>query len=491
MSPEAQEIEVEVAVLGAALSDPGRARALAWELQTHDFTSAGRARVFHTIGQLLVDEREISPRVVIDELGPETSAELKIDPDSLESWSLESPAIEDEKLFRHYLTKLQRLRVAREYTKRVRAALVENPIDLDDQKRAETLELLQEAELNLGRLGSLNGRPTLKAIDFAAAAEGVSAIPWVLTDWLAAGDVVMLAGEGGIGKSWTVLDLCFALCNGSDWLGGEVRAEEYLKPQRVLYVDQENRSKLVDHRANRWIHGHDIDHGLLRDIPFRYLVDNDLNLDDDTARRQLVDEIDAFRPDWIILDSFVRFHRRNENDNGEMSQFFTGVLRPLGQRAQAGIIAMHHMSKGTGSARQRTRGASDLYNQVDVHWSLEEHSSGEGAVLRVCKSRWGARTPPLRLDITNVNRGKGVEITCRGRADDVSEEIMDALCDAGEKGILRKVVRKMCKDAGMKADAKAASRHLTALHNAGKIRTAPDGKETRIWDYDCAPLEAK
>jgi len=507
----------ERAVLGAALNGGAAASRVAEKLETADFSSPLSRSVYRTIAVLYAYGREMSPAVIHAELGPDRTAELEISVDDLQVWALDSPAIEDPILLEHQLEKLQKLRVRRRYSSALQQALLLDPFESGDGDRREVLEdLLAKAGDNLSALYSLNGvSADLHTIDLQAVAEAEpETIPWVFPSWLAEGDVCMIAGEPGVGKSWVLLDLAFCLASGrSKWLDhinvvdpesgrpiAELQEEKVWRPQRVLLIDEENNERLVRYRVQRLARGREMDAAELGQLPVRYLVENGLNLDDENAWRRIGAEIKAFRPDWIMFDSLVRFHQRNENDNAAMSEFFMRRLRPLRQVASengAGLVMLHHLRKVGGDQKSksdwldRIRGAGDMRGWLDELWGLEEDKDGGSLILRQGKCRWGASAPPLKMEIDDVLDRTGVRLISTGRADDAGGAILRELETSGMIGVLRQELIRAVQAEGVSDCGRVTSRHLKALYVDGTIRKLRQGKNTRYFLQHFSPADAE
>jgi hypothetical protein len=72
-------------------------------------------------------------------------------------------------------------------------------------------------------------------------------VKWLVDEWFAMGDVTLLMGDSGLGKSWLTMALCIAVAQGwPDLLEHEVREHG-----RVLYVDEENPADVVYDRLKR------------------------------------------------------------------------------------------------------------------------------------------------------------------------------------------------------------------------------------------------
>lgn len=493
---EYKDDAAEWSVLGAAMLSIEQAHRVAEELTVDDFTNRLRRIVYRIVTErALSDAEAISPGIVLEDMGPDVADDEGVDLAELQTRAQDSPGAGDPDLFEVQVAKLRRLRLRREFVRQLRDASLLDPVEGGESERTRILGLLQGASDRLA--GIANGRgPELKTLDLAAAAanEAQEAIPWVVPGWLAAGDFAILAGDSGVGKSFLLLELAVALALGRPWFGQIELADG--APRRVLYVDEEQNLRLSRHRIRLLTVGRRLDPGEFERAPFRYLLENGLNLDDEIAFRRLASEVDAFRPDWIFFDSLIRFHRRSENDNAEMSAFYTSRLRPLAARVGAGVVVLHHLGKPNQERGKdqglglRLRGASDLKAQVDELFGLEE--DGDGAkILSHAKTRWGKTSYPLRLDIEDVSWGQGARMQYLGRADDVAGAIREVLMDARHEGVLRPQIIKRVEAEGCKDPARVTTKHLGELYSKGEISKRPEKKAVRYWIRMFAPHGAE
>jgi len=215
---------------------------------------------------------------------------------------------------------------------------------------------------------------------------------WLLRDWIAMGDVTVLAGVGGLGKSLVLQALAIALIRGdADCFGQPV--EEH---GRVLLVDEENPPDVVYSRMLRFGLDPAQHAGSLR-----YLLNQDLRLDRDPDA--LLDEALDYKPVLIGLDSLTRLHTLDENSNAEIARLFNDSIKPLARDTGAAVVLIHHHDKsGLGA-----RGAGDIVNAadcvIDVH-ALPGYA--DRFVLTVRKSRRGMRGVELHLRITDGDNGE-------------------------------------------------------------------------------------
>ena len=204
---------------------------------------------------------------------------------------------------------------------------------------------------------------------------------WLLQGRIAKGDLHLLMGDPGVGKSWILMSIAVAAAKGEDWAGFKMT-----RPMRVLYVDEENPQSVIYERL--------VSLGLGPDDPaahnIRYLSRQGVRLDVEPDK--LTEDAQIFGPDIIVLDSLNRIHTLEENSAGDMGRLFNDGIRPLITATGAAVLLIHHPHKGQGSGYQRTRGSGDITAAVDTAFDMrriESPTGHENVSIRPFKARRG------------------------------------------------------------------------------------------------------
>jgi hypothetical protein len=313
----------------------------------------------------------------------------------------------------------------------------------------------------------------------------VEPVPWVLDGWLAERDICVIGGEPGAGKSVLGMSLALALVTGRPWLGPVVPA----RPQRVVVADEENAPRMARRRLQQLVRGLELTTDELAGADERliYLVENSLSLDDRKRRDLFRRELERHRPDWVLLDSLIRFHRRDENANTGMSQFFGEVLKPLAVEFGCGIIFHHHLakpSKERPEIEHRLRGASDIRALVDEFWGLEGDQQADTRTLRHLKCRWSAPQPAFSLQWEESDDGSAT-LVGEAQAQSAETVIRSALASGG---LRRKELLTICRGAGLTE--RTVRWLLGKLWHSRVLARRREGKETIYWLTEQAPEDA-
>ena len=245
--------------------------------------------------------------------------------------------------------------------------------------------------------------------------------PEVVKGLLGAGEVTLLAGKPGSGKSYVALGLALAVAIGKPFCGRETTR------LRVLILDKENSPRVmrqrVDHLGGRAIPSEDLCFwggwcGFAPEIG-----------------SPLVAEF-AKTGGLIIVDSAIRFFEgKSENDSAEIARFFRPIIR-LARMGGTLLVICH---TGKGPTAQDYRGSSDYAAVADASFKLDRDGPlGEPLTtfaLKITKSRSGsARALQGRLTDSGFFGG-----TSRPAPD----EVFPSAAPPDPEGIRRQLVEAM------------------------------------------------
>lgn len=253
----------------------------------------------------------------------------------------------------------------------------------------------------------------------------------IIAGRLPRGKVVILAGEGDIGKSWILLELHRAINDGAaDYAFGGMIVRKGLPS---IYLSGEDDRVTLDNRLRTirtQCRGAVAEHGLLvpaPDLGQMALVRQDFDgtVMPTEVYHWLDRVLEAQRAAYgdlgfVAVDTWSTFFPIDANDNARVQAAITLMAR-LATKHDVCVIITHHMSKGADqSTRAAIRGATALVDgsraaycffrakpdEADyVHAALEdsEMHPGEVVKLKIVKNNLGLR----RDDITYVRQEDG------------------------------------------------------------------------------------
>ncbi len=185
---------------------------------------------------------------------------------------------------------------------------------------------------------------------------GISEFDRVLGGGTVEGDVVLIGGEPGIGKSTLLL---------------QAAASASQKGKKVLYVSGEESLSQIKIRADR-----------LKISP------SSLNILCEVSLERIKKFIEEISPDWIILDSIQTAHKNGINSSaGSVSQLreCAADLIQLAKKDSKALFLIGHVTKEGLIAGPRV-----LEHMVDVVLYFEGEKTGPFRILKTFKNRFGS-----------------------------------------------------------------------------------------------------
>jgi len=267
----------------------------------------------------------------------------------------------------------------------------------------------------------------------------------IVGEWLVERCLVLLHAWRGVGKTWFVLSLAFAISSGSKFLKWEVR-----KPRRVLLIDGEMQASAMQQRLAHIV-------GMSDKEPaagYLTILTPDLQLDRgmpdiSTLEGQFeIDEIiSAKEIDLIIVDNLsclARTGRENESESWQSVAQWALKMRREGRS----VLFVHHDGKNG-----QQRGNSKKEDILDVVIALKrpaEYDPSKGAHFEIhfekARHSSGDEITPQDVKLITNNCGK-LQWQFKDAADGRNERIKELKEDglsyseiAAELGIAKSTV---------------------------------------------------
>jgi RecA-family ATPase len=165
------------------------------------------------------------------------------------------------------------------------------------------------------------------------------------------GTLGALIAPGGTGKSFLALELAMAVASPL----ADVAGFNPSRPGKVLYVNGEDPEDELADRVS-WIGERippEADQMLVENLRIVPAMGSLLDFgkrpasEDERISQDLADLIENAKGcRLIIIDTLTRFHRMNENDNGQMSQLLANFEHVMA-RTGAALLFIHHTNKAS------------------------------------------------------------------------------------------------------------------------------------------------
>ena len=233
----------------------------------------------------------------------------------------------------------------------------------------------------------MNVFPTSRAFELPVLAEQQR---WLIEDLWADEAVGVIGGEPKSNKSVLALDMSVAVASGTPCLGRFAAMQK----GRVLVFAAEDAQHVVRSRLDGLSHSHGVD---FESLDVHVITAPSLRLDLESDRRLLVTTVELLKPKLLVLDPFVRLHRRDENVSAEVAPLLAH-LRELQRRCSLAVVLVHHAKKGASHMRggQALRGSSELHAWGDSNLYLGR--TGDRLTL-VAEHRAAACVGPLDIEL--------------------------------------------------------------------------------------------
>ena len=221
--------------------------------------------------------------------------------------------------------------------------------------------------------------------------------PVLIENKLRKGSVMLIGAAPKVGKTFLAAQMVVAFATGTAVLGFA-----FTRCERILVVNTEMGAAEYDNRI--------IDTALspqvAREVTSRVLIAHT----DDSPELTVRDVAEAicasgYRPDVAIIDPIYPLFIGDENSN-EDAKTTLAYLKMVASRTGAGIIYMHHFSKGAQDlkeARDRVSGAGTLGRNYAALWALTELAPEEEEMSDLPD---GSVTVRFATDLRSFKRSK-------------------------------------------------------------------------------------
>jgi archaellum biogenesis ATPase FlaH len=246
------------------------------------------------------------------------------------------------------------------------------------------------------RVAALAHDPSAIALDLAALGEREPSPPrHIVPAWLPGGEVTLLSGHGGAGKSLLALYLAACIALGRPWAG--LATEQ----RHVLYVSAEDRADVLHWRIERIARCLSIKIAdLAGQLEVLDVSAGDAELMSETrdgpVLTALYHGLRTRRPQVLVLDGASDLYGASEIVRPHVRRFVRAVRRLI--RADGAALILAHLDKGAARSKEtgdRYSGSTAWHNSVRARWELS--TTADGLVLTLAKANHAAAGAEIRL----------------------------------------------------------------------------------------------
>jgi hypothetical protein len=273
--------------------------------------------------------------------------------------------------------------------------------------------------------------PVVRAADIA---DAEARMRWLVASLWARAGVGILGGAPKCCKSWLALEMAIAVASGAPCLG----AFDVGDVGPVLLYMAEDAAPVVKMRLAGICRHRGLD---LASLPIHLITASALRLDRAHDQGRLRDAVARYAPRLLVLDPFVRLHRIDENDAGQVSALL-GYLRELQRALDVAVVVVHHARKNgnAGQPGQSLRGSGDFFAWADSLLYIRRH---RGQLMLTVEHRGAPAPEPITLALAaedNVHLQLAIDDGLDGDdgavqslsrdADDLDQAILQTLAQA-------------------------------------------------------------
>ncbi|MBZ4485973.1 AAA family ATPase [Microbacterium sp. cx-55] len=289
---------------------------------------------------------------------------------------------------------------------------------------------------------------------------------WIIGGLLQESGIIVLAGEGGLGKSFLAIDWAAHIATGQLWHGRPVQRG------RVLYVAGEG-VEFYDQRVTAWEEHY---RASVPDERLQYVTEG-FNLSDAAAVDYMREAVAEGGYSLVILDTLSQLSRvESENDNAELAAVLQQAKSIRQAHPGTSVLIVHHTSKGE---RGKVRGASAIRNNADAVIVARARSGSDTFTLSTRVEHDGKQKNGAAdvLDGFYLHQvGQAAVIAREGIADPDEEAVRQVLSGPGAHGIQEFL---LARGDSTEAASKRIRRKLDALVLAGRITAEGQSRDKR------------
>jgi RecA-family ATPase len=220
---------------------------------------------------------------------------------------------------------------------------------------------------------------------------------WLIEELWSYEAVGIIGGEPKCGKSTLALSLAVAVAGGVPCL----QRFEVKHSGTVLLFAAEDALEIVRARLAAIAHASGVP---LSSLKILVITRPSLRLDISQEFDLLSNTVRKFSPRLLILDPFVRLHRVDENQAGEVAPILSR-LRSIQRSSHCAVVLVHHARKDAGNTRagQALRGSSEFHAWGDSNLYLQRQK--DDSLLFTVEHRAEKSPPRFSLQLCSNEFG--------------------------------------------------------------------------------------
>jgi RecA-family ATPase len=288
-------------------------------------------------------------------------------------------------------------------------------------------------------------------------------LEWLVDRIIPRFGITLISGKPSSFKTYLAIDMAIAVAKGDICLG---RFET--KQAKIVIIDEESGERILAKRFKQ-LNGQ-------KDLPIAVKSLCGFNVEKDVD--DLIHFCIAKQVGVVIMDSFVRIHKRDENSSTEINKIYAHLKKF--KKNNICLIITHHNRKGLAQGNYHgngddLRGSGDILAFCDCHISVSKTKDNEIRISQTKLREEEERKPFLVKVIKNNDQlqflyDRDVEEVAVNKVVQAEEKIIECLA---EKTMLRQDIIRLLKNEDIgESSTEAAIKHLISKNTIGQERGA-------------------
>ena len=215
-------------------------------------------------------------------------------------------------------------------------------------------KLEQDISRVIGKMEAPTASPLVFRTGRQSIEQPIAEVPELVNNWVRSGDLTLMVGFGGVGKSTIAANLAIALAAGVNFINNEVS-----KPAPVVYLDLEMGEYEFRSRLNM----------LLKQYPeaaqdnFYFACLSNFTMRNRQNLSRLKDALVSIRPKLLVVDNHASFHGGDPNRENEMMENVILPFREIMTEFGLGVLYLMHTPWTDAS---RPRGTAAIFDAAST-----------------------------------------------------------------------------------------------------------------------------
>lgn len=174
-------------------------------------------------------------------------------------------------------------------------------------------------------------------------------IDWIWYPYIARGELSILEGDPGVGKSYLAQMVCASIADGRR-LPSPKRMP--VVQGKIAYFDMENSAGSVTKKR--------LSTNGLKNFDYFYQEEEPFSIDDEDTVEEVENAIERFKPTVVVFDTLNTYIGKANTHNSAESQQAFSWFRSIAKRYNCSVIVLRHLTKGTRDGKALYRGQGSI-----------------------------------------------------------------------------------------------------------------------------------